>query len=98
MEHSQASVGASVENLSAFVQDMITRGQQTDNTGTTFPSTKPHVQLLEPSSVQESPTQAKSFDNPCAHHPWDALLALTLQPCTVAMAFADLISLVGSLL
>lgn len=36
VEHSQASVGASVENLRAFVQDMISRGQLMNNTGTTL--------------------------------------------------------------
>lgn len=49
-EHSQASVGAPVENLSAFVQDMATRGQLMSNTGTTFSFPKPHVQSLQPTS------------------------------------------------
>jgi len=51
MEHSQASVGAPVENLSAFVQDTTTTVVQLmNNTGTTFSSPKPHVQSLQPTS------------------------------------------------
>lgn len=51
MEHSQASMGAPVENLSVFVQDTTTTVVQLmNNTGTTFSSHKPHVQSLQPTS------------------------------------------------
>jgi len=74
VEHSQASVGASVENVKVFVQYMISRGQLMNNTGTTLSPPQNPISSLQipPLDAAGKPNASKDcFDNLCAHHLWE---------------------------
>lgn len=91
MEHSQASVSASVENVRAFVQNTTSRGQLMNNTVTTLsPPLNPMPSLQIPSlDAAGKPMQAKTtltthVSITCGKRGPAALLSLCSPECLVA--------------